>query len=179
MSNALPNVAVPVAPPTATRPRRSPDDSLWRSPQEYQAFRISACERHRLAISFDPHNSPSDLVCCVEIFDPGGQTPVHVHDRATELFFVLRGEGFARLDDCCSRVRSGDTILIPPGRPHQLANAGDRRLYLLCVMSPNEGFAELIRNGVPAELDAEDFEVLQQAIAPGAAGLAASLAARP
>jgi hypothetical protein len=29
------------------------------------------------------------------------------------------------------------------------------------VMTPNEGFAELIRGGDPVELDAEDIRILQ------------------
>jgi hypothetical protein len=33
-------------------------------------------------------------------------------------------------------------------------------------MIPNEDFAELIRSGIPAELDAEDLAVLQRAPLP-------------
>jgi mannose-6-phosphate isomerase-like protein (cupin superfamily) len=133
---------------------------LCRSPVDYQAFKIHPDERHRLAISFDPHNAPTDLVSCVEIFDPGGETPFHQHQCATELFFVIKGTGFARFNDTCSRLQPGDSVLIPPQRWHQVGNLGGDRLYLLCVMSPNEGFSELIRQGVTASLDAEDLATL-------------------
>ncbi|MEM7648895.1 MAG: cupin domain-containing protein, partial [Cyanobacteria bacterium P01_A01_bin.70] len=36
------------------------------------------------------------------------------------------------------------------------------RLYMLCIMVPNEDFAELIRNGVPDQLDEEDLRVLSR-----------------
>jgi hypothetical protein len=40
-------------------------------------------------------------------------------------------------------------------------NTGRTRLYCLTTMVPNEGFAELIRAGVPDRLDAEDLAVLE------------------
>ena len=57
-------------------------------------------------------------------------------------------------------IRTGDSILVPSYGIHSVENAGSTRLYLLSVMVPNEDFAELIREGIPAELDAEDMAVL-------------------
>jgi len=37
----------------------------------------------------------------------------------------------------------------------------DRLAYALCIMVPNEDFAELIRRGTPVELDEEDLAVLR------------------
>jgi hypothetical protein len=45
---------------------------------------------------------------------------------------------------------------------HVIENTGEGRLYALCIMVPNEDFAELIRSGTPAELDAEDMAVLRR-----------------
>jgi len=39
----------------------------------------------------------------------------------------------------------------------------DRLAYTLCIMVPNEDFAELIRSGTPVELDEEDLAVLRPA----------------
>jgi hypothetical protein len=41
-----------------------------------------------------------------------------------------------------------------------IENTGSTRLYTLCIMVPNEDFAELIRRGTPVELDEEDLKVL-------------------
>jgi hypothetical protein len=42
----------------------------------------------------------------------------------------------------------------------EIRNTGASKLYCLTVMTPNEGFAELIRAGEPVELDEEDLRVL-------------------
>jgi hypothetical protein len=41
-----------------------------------------------------------------------------------------------------------------------IENTGPGKLYTLTVMTPNEGFAELIRGGEPVELDDEDRRAL-------------------
>ena len=53
-----------------------------------------------------------------------------------------------------------DALLLRPGSEHVVENTGPGKLYTLTVMTPNEGFAELIRGGAPVELDAEDLRVL-------------------
>lgn len=132
-----------------------------RSPSDYQTFRISPQDKNRLAIVFDPGNASASLTFCVEIFEPGGKTPSHRHNGAVEMFFVLKGEGIVRCDGKEVTIRTGDSILVPPTGTHEVCNASHRqRLYVLCFMTPNEDFAELIRSGTPVELDAEDLEVL-------------------
>ena len=46
------------------------------------------------------------------------------------------------------------------GQEHVVENTGPEKLYCLTVMVPNEGFAELIRNGAPMTLDAADRAVI-------------------
>lgn len=48
---------------------------LFRTPNEYQAYRISPEATNRLAIVFDPLISHLSLTYCIEIFDMGGKTP--------------------------------------------------------------------------------------------------------
>ena len=43
-------------------------------------------------------------------------------------------------------------LWIPPGVEHVVENTGATKLYCLTLMTPNEGFAELIRNGTPVVL---------------------------
>lgn len=142
-----------------------------RSLQNYQAFRISPTDTNRIVLLFDPTVTDSSLTVCVEIFDPGGSTPYHRHHHADEMFFILKGEGRILCDGKEILLRSGDSILVRPQGMHELQNTGTERLYLLSVMVPNEDFAELVRSGVPAELDAEDLAVLQGQPSPAVASV--------
>ncbi|HEY9633514.1 MAG TPA: cupin domain-containing protein [Coleofasciculaceae cyanobacterium] len=133
---------------------------LIKSPKDYQAYRISPQDSNRLAIVFDPAAADASLTFCVEIFDEGGKTPPNRHQFAVELFFVLKGEGLASCDGKTVPISAGDSLLVPPTGIHELRNTGSGRLYTLCIMVPNEDFAELIRSGIPVELDEEDLRVL-------------------
>lgn len=137
-----------------------------KSPQDYQAYRISPHDTNRLAIVFDPQIANMSLTFCVEIFDIGGKTPPNRHQLAVEMFFVLKGEGVASCDGKLVPIRAGDSILVPPTGIHEICNTGSERLYALCFMVPNEDFAELIRSGIPVALDEEDLAVLQRVAAP-------------
>jgi mannose-6-phosphate isomerase-like protein (cupin superfamily) len=136
--------------------------AVVKTPMDYQAFRISPHDTNRLAIVFDPTIANMSLTYCVEIFDRGGKTPPNRHQFAVEMFFILKGEGLANCDGKLVKIQTGDSILVPPTGMHVIENTGEGRLYALCIMVPNEDFAELIRSGTPAELDAEDMAVLRR-----------------
>lgn len=133
-----------------------------KTPKDYQAYRISPQDNNRLAIIFDPRNADNSLTVCVEIFDVGSVTPPHRHNLASEMFFILQGEGLAMCDGKEVPLHSGDSILMPKTGTHYLKNTGSTRLYALCMMVPNEDFSELIRDGIPAALDEEDLRVLSR-----------------
>jgi mannose-6-phosphate isomerase-like protein (cupin superfamily) len=68
---------------------------LKRALSDVGAFRLPH-QTNRLALLFGPHSAPA--VCCsfgVEVFEPGHVTPLHIHNTAHELFFVLAGKGEA------------------------------------------------------------------------------------
>lgn len=137
-----------------------------KSPKDYQAFRISPNDTNRLAIVFDSATANISLTICVEIFDVGGKTPPNRHQFAVEMFFILKGEGQATCDGKTVPIGAGDSILVPPTGIHVIENTGSGRLYALCIMVPNENFAELIRSGTPVELDEEDIAVLRRLPTP-------------
>jgi mannose-6-phosphate isomerase-like protein (cupin superfamily) len=136
--------------------------SVVKSPKDYQVFRISPQDTNRLAIVFDPSIADDSLTVCVEIFDPGGSTPTHRHHFAVEMFFILKGEGMAICDGKMLPLRPGDSLLVRPTGIHEIRNTSSQRLYTLCFMVPNEDFSELIRSGIPEQLDEEDLSVLQR-----------------
>jgi mannose-6-phosphate isomerase-like protein (cupin superfamily) len=125
-----------------------------------KAFRISPKDTNYFVLLFDPAKDGIDDIFVVEIFARGGATPPNEHAHAHEFFYVLDGEGMARCDGRTMPIRRGDALLLRPGSEHVIENTGPGKLYTLTVMTPNEGFAELIRGGEPVELDAGDLEVL-------------------
>ncbi|MCB8876326.1 cupin domain-containing protein [Acidisoma silvae] len=125
-----------------------------------KAFRIAPNDTNYFAVLFDPAKDGIKNVFVIEIFTPGGATPPNEHSMADEFFYVLSGEGVARCGDQETSLKKGDALLLHPGNEHIVHNTGTKKLYCLTVMTPNEGFAELIRGGTPVELDAEDLAVL-------------------
>jgi mannose-6-phosphate isomerase-like protein (cupin superfamily) len=134
--------------------------AIVKRPEDYRAFRISPSDTNYMACIFDPLGDGVDFTCIVEIYEPGGTTPPNSHRVAHEMFFILKGEGRALADGGATPLKSGDAILLRPGTEHVVENTGPGKLYALCLMVPNEGFAELIHNGTPVALDAEDRAVL-------------------
>ena len=133
------------------------------------AFRIAEGERNYFVMVFDDVGEQCGLVAVVEVFDVGGRTPPNQHQVANEYLFVLHGQGRACVDGTWKNISKGDALLVRPGTSHVVENLGSERLYCLTLMVPDEGFAALIRSGVPVELDDADRVVLG----------AMSLAARP
>jgi len=54
----------------------------------------------------------------------------------------------------------GACFVVRPCEEHVVENPGPDRLYCLTVMAPDEGFAALIRNGIPWSMDEEDRAVI-------------------
>jgi mannose-6-phosphate isomerase-like protein (cupin superfamily) len=134
--------------------------AIARGPADYETFRIAAGDTNRMAVIADPIRDKVPFTAIVEIFDAGGKTPPNSHSIAYELFFVLSGSGFAYCDGKKFPVKPGDSFLVRPGHEHVVENPGNEKLYCLTVMVPNEGFAELIRQGLPEKLDADDLKAI-------------------
>jgi oxalate decarboxylase/phosphoglucose isomerase-like protein (cupin superfamily) len=150
-----------------------------RALREVGAFQLPQ-QTNRLALLFGPHASPA--VCCsfgVEAFEPGHVTPMHIHNTAHELFFVLAGKGeavFGEGEDGADgnmRVQRvvlgpGDVAVFPPGVVHGVDNPGDSQLYCLQMMLPNEAFVEWVRSG--QEAGSLDVSALQRLAAAASCG---------
>lgn len=127
------------------------------------ALRISPSDTNYFILLFDPQGEGVESVVVVEVFAVGGRTPPNSHVHAHEFFYVLHGEGRAECGGRCTVLRRGDALLVRPGVEHVIQNTGPGKLYTLTVMTPNEGFAELIRRGEAVHLDDEDRTVLAAA----------------
>ncbi len=137
------------------------EPAIARGPQNYETFKISPSDTNRMALIADPIRDRVPFTAIVEIFDVGGKTPPNSHSEAFEMFYVLSGTGIAYCNGEAFPVGPGDSVVVRPGHEHIVENTGEARLYCLTVMVPNEGFAELIRAGIPMPLDTLDLAVLQ------------------
>jgi quercetin dioxygenase-like cupin family protein len=73
---------------------------------------------------------------------PAGETPTPHELTDEEIFVVLEGAAAVTIDGDASSAGVGDTIVVPPGVPFALANAGAQTLRLLCCL-PVGGQARL------------------------------------
>ena len=135
-------------------------EAIARRPAALQGFRISPNDTNYFACLFDPIADGVSFTLVVEIFTPGGRTPPNTHADAYESFFVLAGIGRAHAGGRTFEIGPGDAFVLRPGVEHVVENTGRGKLYCLTLMTPNEGFAELIRNGTPVELTEEDRAVI-------------------
>jgi quercetin dioxygenase-like cupin family protein len=94
-------MSVPKTPPTLVRHEGE-------APRER-----STCGWRHLLVS----RQDQDVAAWVHAVDIDGARP-HYHKRATELYYVLDGEGCVLLDGVEHPVRKGSVVHIPPGVVH-------------------------------------------------------------
>jgi mannose-6-phosphate isomerase-like protein (cupin superfamily) len=97
---------------------------VFKSPNDYQAYRINLESTNRVAIVFDPMSTRMPLTYCVEIFDIGGRTQPNRHQMAVEMFFVLKGEGIATCDGKAVDIRARDSVMVLPTGIHAILMRG-------------------------------------------------------
>ncbi len=95
--------------------------------------------RHRLISREDRGRN---VAAWVHVVDVDGSTP-HYHKRATELYYVLEGEGTVLLDGTEQPVRKGSLLHIPPTVVHSARG----RMRVLVVGIPDIEDDDLFRPG--------------------------------
>lgn len=70
------------------------------------------------------------------ILEPGEAPPLHVHEDAEQVFFILEGRG--RMSVGADEIESvelavGDFVRTPPGTPHAVTCTGPGRLVYLSI----------------------------------------------
>lgn len=68
---------------------------------------------------------------------PGAATPLHVHSREAECFYVLDGTLTYRVGDHVARLAAGDVVWLPAGVPHAFRVTGDRPARFLALTVPD------------------------------------------
>jgi quercetin dioxygenase-like cupin family protein len=81
---------------------------------------------------------------------PGVATPLHVHTRESEAFYVLEGTMTYRAGDAVHRLAAGWFIYLPSGIPHAFRVTGDAPVRFLGLTLPG-GLMDLYSQvGIPA-----------------------------
>jgi mannose-6-phosphate isomerase-like protein (cupin superfamily) len=95
---------------------------------------------------YNPDNAPVEGFSVAEAdVGAGMETEAHLHKTSQEIYYILEGTGTMQLDDQPFEVKAGDSILIPPGTPHNV-KAGENGIRILCICCPaySHGDTELI-----------------------------------
>ncbi len=66
--------------------------------------------------------------------DAGAGSPPHRHD-CEEVILILEGSGALSIDGAELPFTQGQTLVIPPNKPHQIFNTGERALRLIAALS--------------------------------------------
>ncbi|NER25699.1 MAG: cupin domain-containing protein [Symploca sp. SIO1C2] len=83
------------------------------------------------------HLLKSDELSIVEeIMPPGSKGVVHHHEVSRHFFYVLEGEASLVIDGTTHLLNRGDSILVLPGKVHQIKNESGDELNFLVVSSP-------------------------------------------
>ncbi|KAI3975439.1 hypothetical protein MKX01_040132 [Papaver californicum] len=108
---------------------------------------------------------------------PGGTSPLHVHPRASESHFIIKGEvlvGFVTTTDVLySKVlKAGEMSIIPRGLVHFVTNVGPKKAILLGIFNSQQpGIARIPDNlfaftpKIPNYILAKNFRVDEKIIA--------------
>jgi len=67
---------------------------------------------------------------------PAKSSLPHRFKTASEVYYILKGEGMMHIDDEVERVGPGDTIYIPPKAIQSIENIGETNLEFLCIVYP-------------------------------------------
>jgi quercetin dioxygenase-like cupin family protein len=105
---------------------------------------LSYDRKHLGALKALLHRS-DEVQVSVYLLEPGGRVPMHRHTASWDISFVVEGEIEARFleDGGVRTVRCGPQAvnLVPPGRPHEIANASAAEpAKFLLIQSPSENF---------------------------------------
>ena len=99
----------------------------------------------QVTIMIDPENSgPTGLCVLTQTLDPGAMVPVHRHEKAEQVLYILSGRGKVSIAGHEIEAKPGVTVHVPKGVAHGIANTEDEPLSILETTSP-PGFQELFR----------------------------------
>ena len=70
------------------------------------------------------------------VLKPGTKSSEHKM-QTSEVYYILRGEGVAHIDNESEKVYAGCAIVVPPGATRFIENNGVQDLTFLCIIDPS------------------------------------------
>jgi len=67
---------------------------------------------------------------------PGEKSLQHKFHTASEVYYILRGNGIMHINEETAEVFPGDTVHIPPQAVQWIENHGEENLEFLCIVDP-------------------------------------------
>ena len=111
---------------------------------EYKAS--SPYERYAKII-FDNKEIPSSKISMALFrYEPGQIGPKHVHEKVTEIYFILQGEGILIIEGKKEKLFPGKLVYIPPGNIHETKITRDADMVFLSIFSPAFSFENIYTN---------------------------------
>jgi quercetin dioxygenase-like cupin family protein len=130
--------------------------AVIRMPGQVQGVRLSGQPLGFLVTGEDTkHTSMFDWT-----LPPRFSTGLHVHRVQEETFYVLEGECDWQIGDQRVHATPGTYVFIPPGVPHNIANATDKPARVIMTVSPPghekyfEELAQVVACGSPPDAKA-------------------------
>ena len=103
------------------------------------------CER--AVVRVDPADTGGSLMIADLYLRPKGAiVGEHVHPSIEERFTVIRGKVGFRLGGRASEAAQGQSLVVPPGTPHDFWNAGDGEALVRVEIRPGDRFQQMILN---------------------------------
>jgi mannose-6-phosphate isomerase-like protein (cupin superfamily) len=111
---------------------------------EGEVIRLGPPATGQIIIKVDRNSTGSSrFLMALEVLEPGGYVPPHLHEEQEELVFVYSGRGTAVIDDGEVEMVPGTTIYLPPRVWHGITQViGNEPLCFTLMYCPPgmEGF---------------------------------------
>lgn len=67
---------------------------------------------------------------------PKGKTTIPHRLKTSEVYYILKGNGIMHIDKESRKVKTGDTVYIPPRSTQYIKNTEKTALEFLCIVDP-------------------------------------------
>ncbi|WP_343609571.1 cupin domain-containing protein [Chryseobacterium oranimense] len=82
-------------------------------------------------------NDSDDLSVKQEKMPAGTAEKLHFHERAEQVFYILKGEAILHINNEKFQVKFGESISIKPGSKHFISNESEEEIEFLVISSPS------------------------------------------
>ncbi|MFW9805220.1 MAG: cupin domain-containing protein [Candidatus Thorarchaeota archaeon] len=105
-----------------------------------QLKQITALDKTVVREMLNPKNDTTPLhlgySLAHAVLPPKKSSLPHRFKSASEVYYILKGEGVMQINDETEKVGPGDTIYIPPKAVQSIENTGETNLEFLCIVYP-------------------------------------------